>query len=528
MFLVTTEEMRNFDSITINEFGIPGVVLMENAGRSTFRMIEEIFHGKVENVKVVVICGAGNNGGDGYVIARYLINHGAQVSTFLLSPKDKIKGDALINLRVLEKITNEIYELDGISAINSAVEVWNEADLIVDALLGTGLNSEVRTPFKEAISEINRCSGVIVSVDIPSGVNGDTGKIMGKAIIADYTATYQFCKIGMSIYPGLENCGKIEVMDISIPFGAIVENPPKAFLYDSAEDSDYFNLRESPEAHKGVFGHMLVVGGSPGKTGAIAMAASSGARMGCGLVTVAAPASLNPILETKLTEEMTEPLPEDVQGYLGTTSLERILEIADEKSVMVFGPGLSVNEELSRMTRGILSSYTGPMIIDADGLNCLSDHIDLIRDAKAEIIITPHPGEMARLRGCRVKEVQENRIDMARSTATDLGVWVVLKGAATITASPDGQIWVNGSGNPWMASGGQGDVLGGILGALIAQGLEPEDGVPFGVYIHGLAADRIIESRGPGPVLATEILSALPALLGQLGGRDPLKSDTSM
>ncbi len=514
MFLVTAEEMRNFDSEAINEYGIPGVVLMENAGRSTFQMIAEIMDDPVESLRAVVICGPGNNGGDGYVIARYLLNHGARVATFLLSPKEKIQGDALINLTILEKMTNEIYTLDGISAINSAVEVWREADVVVDAILGTGLNSDVRSPFKEAISEINRCQGVIVSVDIPSGVNADNGKIMGKSVIADYTATYGFCKLGMAIYPGLEYCGEVEVIDISIPSKAIAQNGPKRIFYDNVDESDYFNLRESPEAHKGVFGHLLVVGGSPGKTGAIALAGSAGAKMGAGLVTVAGPNSLNNILECKLTEEMSEPLPEELPGYLGMVSLERIMEIADGKSAMVLGPGLSANNDLSNMVKSVLSAFKGPIVLDADGLNCISANTDILKYSQAEIIITPHPGEMARLSSRSVSEVQENRVEIAQTIAQNLGIWVVLKGAATITASPDGRAWINSTGNPWMASGGQGDVLSGMIGSLIAQGLDFEDAIPFGVYIHGLVADDILELRGPAAISATDILTMLPETLG--------------
>jgi NAD(P)H-hydrate epimerase len=524
MFLVTAKEMRDLDSVTINDYGIPGVVLMENAGRSTFQMIAEIFQQMERGLKAVVICGPGNNGGDGYVIARYLINHAAQVSTFLLSPKSKIQGDALTNLRVLEKMTNEIYELEGIGAINTAVEVWREADLVVDAILGTGLDSDVRSPYKEAIGEINRCPGVIVSVDIPSGLNADTGKIMGKSVIADYTATYGFCKIGMAVYPGLEYCGEVEVVDISIPDRALVDNPPGAFLYDSVEDSDYFNIRESPEAHKGVFGHLLVIGGSPGKTGAVAMTAAAAAKMGVGLVTLGAPETLNPILETKLTEEMTEPLPENVPGYLGMNSLERIMDLTEGKSALALGPGLSVNEDISSLVREILGSYTGPLVLDADGLNCIGKDTDIIKNSKAQIALTPHPGEMARLRGLSVKEVQEDRIAIARAMAQELKVWIALKGAATICAGPEGQIWVNSSGNPWMASGGQGDVLSGMLGSLLAQGLEFEDAIPFGVYVHGLIADTIIEERGPGPVTATDALKVLPKILGRLAYGDNMES----
>ncbi|MBM3298561.1 MAG: NAD(P)H-hydrate epimerase, partial [Deltaproteobacteria bacterium] len=306
MYLATAQEMRAFDATAISDYGIPGIVLMENAGRTTFNILRDHFGGDVQGLTVSIVAGPGNNGGDGYVIARYLINHGAVVQTFLLSPREKIKGDALTNLQVLEKMTHDILAVDDAEALEQATGVWLDSDVIVDAILGTGLSAEVRSPYREAILEINRCPGLRLAVDLPSGLEADSGTILGVCVEADITVTYGFPKLGMALYPGVEYCGQVHVVDISIPLPAIEKNPPKAVLCRDLHPTDYLSLRADPQAHKGTFGHLLVVGGSPGKTGAPAMAAMAASRIGAGLVTVCVPASLNPVLEAKLTEEMTE------------------------------------------------------------------------------------------------------------------------------------------------------------------------------------------------------------------------------
>jgi ADP-dependent NAD(P)H-hydrate dehydratase / NAD(P)H-hydrate epimerase len=514
MYLVTAQEMRAFDSISIQDYGIPGVVLMENAGRTTFQILKSHLDQDLEGLKVAVIAGPGNNGGDGYVIARYLINRGAEVDTFLLAAKDKIKGDALINLKVLAKMTDRIYEASDEECLAEAFEVWSQKDVIVDAILGTGLSSEVRSPYREAIDEINRIPALCLAVDLPSGLDADTGRVLGAAVRADITATYGFMKLGMALHPGLDYCGHIEVVDISIPEQAITENAPAARLYQESSCYEYLLLRSDPEAHKGTFGHLLVVGGSVGKTGAPAMVAMAASRTGAGLVTVGVPASLNPILEMKLTEEMTEPLPENLAGYLGEDSADRILEIANGKRCMVLGPGISTAPGVSELVKRLVSEYAGCMVIDADGLNALGSDPDVLKNASCQVVLTPHPGEMGRLMGCTAREVQEDRVGMARKLAVDYGVWVILKGARTITAGPDGRIFVNTTGNPWMSSGGHGDVLSGILGGLLVQGISAEEALPFGVYVHGLAADNVAERTGFAAVLATDVIKELPNALG--------------
>ena len=429
MYLVTAQEMRDFDKAAIDDFGIPGIVLMENAGRSTFHILRKHLGEDIQDLRVAVVAGPGNNGGDGYVIARYLINHGADVQTFLLSPREKIKGDALTNLKTLEKMSAQIVEITDESSFADAACSWQEADLIVDAILGTGLTSDVRSPFSDAILAINESSALRLAVDLPSGLDADTGRILGCAVKADLTATYGFMKLGMAVYPGLEYCGKVEVVDISIPLPAVRKSPPRAILYTVPHASTYFGLRSDPEAHKGVFGHLLIIGGSPGKTGAPAMAARAASRIGAGLVTVGVPASLNPILEAKLTEEMTEPLAESLAGYLGQTSAQRILELAQGKRCMVLGPGLSTADGIVELVGKLVTEYTGWIVIDADGLNALSQDISMLSKANARLVLTPHPGEMGRLIGKSPQVVQQDRTNLARNFALEHKVWLVLKGA---------------------------------------------------------------------------------------------------
>lgn len=528
-YLVAAEEMRAFDAAAINEYGIPGVVLMENAGRTTFQILCAELSKSVHELKAVVVAGPGNNGGDGYVVARYLLNHGAEVHTYLLAPRDKIKGDALTNLAVLEKMTDRIYAVHDQAALKDAASRWFDSDVIVDAILGTGLASDVRSPYREAIDLINETKAFKVAIDIPSGLDSNTGKVLGAAVKADLTVTYGFQKVGTAVYPGVRYCGRVRVVDISIPRAAVERRPPQTILYERADLQAYLDARSNPENHKGSFGHLLVVGGSPGKTGAPTMAARAASTIGAGLVTVAVAASLNPILEAKLTEEMTEPLPETAMaGYLGEESAQRVLELAEGKRCMVVGPGLSNSKDVLKLLERILEGYQGWIVIDADGLNVLAKNLELLEHTRASVVLTPHPGEMARLTGLTVREVQDNRIRAARDTAKRLRAWVILKGARTITASPDGVVFINTTGSPWMASGGQGDVLSGILGGLLVQNIPVDIALPLGVYLHGLAADNVILRRGPSPVLAGDVINELPTTLAELANAEPLTNSSSI
>ncbi len=514
-YLVTANEMRAFDSLSINSVGIPGVVLMENAGRSTFNAVQKHFSSRLEGSKVSVIAGPGNNGGDGFVIARYLINQGAKVKTYLLAPKAKSKGDALINLNVLLAMHGDIEELQSLDSITQAGHKWRESELIIDAILGTGLQSDVRSPFREAISILNECTGFKVAVDIPSGLDSDTGQIKGCAVKSDLTVTYGFRKLGMALYPGRQLCGTIEVIDISIPRSIVEANSPQARLVNNPGLGAYFRKRQDAVAHKGSFGHILVVGGSPGKTGAAVMAARSASRIGAGLVTVAVPKTLNEVLENKLTEEMTAPIACDDDGNWNEHSCGQIIDLTRDKNCIVLGPGLSTSRFAQRIVETILVETSCPLVVDADGLNCLAKNIGIPVNNSDRLFLTPHPGEMSRLVGRPTVDVQGNRLETAKAFALEKKLWLVLKGAATIICSPQGRVFVNGSGSPWMASGGQGDALSGMLGGLLAQGLEPENAVALAVFMHGAIADAIIREQGLRPVLAMDLIERIPDYLAK-------------
>lgn len=515
-YLVTADEMRAFDNATISDVGIPGVVLMENAGRSTFLEIKKSFGSKLKGLKVAVIAGPGNNGGDGYVISRYLMNHDADVRTYLLAPKAKIKGDALINLNVLTTMGGKIYELETPECLSEAFKEWEGCGLIVDAILGTGLQSDVRSPISEAIVKINQCIGFKVSVDIPSGLDSDTGKIRGVAVRADLTLTYGFRKLGMALYPGRNVCGHVEVIDICIPKTLVLERTPTVQYVCSPDFHRYFDLRSDVEAHKGSFGHVLVVGGSPGKTGAAVMAAKAASRIGAGLVTVATPQALNQIFENKLTEEMTAPVHSDNYGYWNGESCKQIIDLMKGKDCVVLGPGLSTSDFASKIVESVLLEAACPIVLDADALNCIAKNPKIMPENHGTLAFTPHPGEMARLTGCLNNRIQADRIETSKTFAIKNRLWLILKGAATVVASPDGKIFVNSSGNPWMASGGQGDALSGILGGLLAQGLSHEIALPMGVFIHGAVADCMVAGTSGRPVLATDLIERLPDYLSTL------------
>jgi NAD(P)H-hydrate epimerase len=515
-YLVTAQEMRAFDDSAINIFGIPGVVLMENAGRATFIEIQKHCKSKLKGLKVAVVAGPGNNGGDGFVIARYLINHGAKVTTYLLAPRNKVRGDALINLRILDLMGASIEEVEDSESLFRVSEFWKECGLIVDAILGTGLQSDVRSPVREAILLINECPGYKVSVDVPSGVNSDSGGIQGFAVNADLTVTYGFRKLGMTVYPGKQVCGNVQVIDISIPKAISERNPPLARYVNYPDINAYFDLRRKPVAHKGTFGHVLVIGGSPGKTGAPVMAARAASRIGAGLVTLAIPEALNQTLENKLTEEMTAPVGSDNRGHWNKDSSRDILELIPGKDCIVIGPGLSTTEFAQEIVEMILLESTCPLVVDADAINCLINKTDILGRARNDTVLTPHPGEMARLTGMPTGKIQADRVTIARTFARNNNLWLTLKGAATVSASPQGEIFVNSSGSPWMASGGQGDALSGILGGLLAQGMEPLSAVPLGVFIHGSIADRMIADNRLRPVSAMDLIDGIPQYLSEL------------
>ncbi len=516
MRLVTSDEMRAFDKKAIEFYGIPGVVLMENAGKATFELLMELVPTICRGAPISVIAGPGSNGGDGYVIARHLQNAGASVRTYLAFPKEKIKGDALINLKILEQMNGGVYELRNEEDLAQAKDFILSAHAVVDAMFGTGLKSGIRDLPARIIELINQSDFLKMAVDIPSGIDSDTGRILGVAVKANVTATFGFVKLGMALYPGRSCCGEIHRMDISIPAVEGDREASKASWRIDPDLSKYSEARKDPEAYKGDYGNVVVIGGSSGLTGAPTMSALAASNVGAGLVTIAVPASINNLVAPRILEQMTYLCEDKGSGYFHPECADNLLQFLDDKNVVILGPGCTTTQSAVDFIKKIIKQYNGILVLDADGLNAVANDTSILKDSSAQIIVTPHPGEMGRLTNLSSKEVQENRIETARSFAAEHGVVVALKGAATITAFKDGKIVINSTGNPWMSSGGQGDALSGIIGGLCAQKIEIEEAVPMAVWLHGYTADRIVRETGPAPVLAGDLIQGLKQTISEL------------
>lgn len=523
MRLVKASEIQEMDRITIQELGIPGAVLMENAARGATRVFLEHFAPPADS-HVVVLCGRGNNGGDGYVMARYLQQAGIRVTVILLSKMNKISGDALINLKVIKQMGLEILEVPDAKRWGTKRRVIRDCDFIIDGILGTGLNSPVKGFYGQVIKYVNSLGKPVMAIDIPSGLNADTGQIMGVAIKAELTATFGFPKVGHLIFPGVDLVGRLVRIDIGIPDSVADQVPMSSVMTDPGDLSHLFAMEEQ-DIHKGNRGHLLVLSGSTGKTGAAALTALGALRAGAGLVTLGVPKSLNPILEAKLTEAMTEPLPETSDGSLSLRAEKEIRALMDGKTALALGPGLSTNPETTGLVRRIVAGSRLPMVIDADGLNALSQDPTSISNCRESAILTPHPGEMARLIGIKTSAIQHDRIGTSIQFVNKYGCHLVLKGARTLIAQPDGKLYVNPTGNPALSSGGAGDVLTGLIGGFLARGWPMAEAAIAGVYLHGMAADYLAEDMGQVGVLAGQLLDVLPELMFSLSrGEWPLES----
>lgn len=513
MKVVTADEMREIDRRAIEEFGVPGVVLMENAGRGAADVVEALVR-EMDAARVLVIAGKGNNGGDGHVVARHLVNRGIDCEILLIGRIKDVKGDAGINLDTAIKMGIEVSEESSdIAVVENHIAL---ADIVVDGLLGTGLAKEVSGFYLEVIDAINASELPVVSLDVPSGLDATTGRPLGLAVEADVTVTFCLPKAGTVIHPGADYVGQLEVADIGAPYELLENRGKKTSLILKSHIEEIILPREA-DSHKGTYGHLLVIAGSAGKSGAAVMAGKSAMRSGAGLVTVAAPSSINNILETNLTEVMTEPLAELDGGFLGTSAVKKGLSLLEVKSALVLGPGLSRQEETGNFVRAIMEKFAVPAVLDADALWHLSAYTGLIKNSSAPLILTPHPGEMATLLGISSKEVQQDRLNIARAFAGKFGCYLVLKGARTLVATPEEDLYINMTGNPGMATAGTGDVLVGIIGSLLAQGYSALESALAGVYIHGEAGDRVAEEKGEVGLIATDIIERLPEVFKELG-----------
>jgi len=518
MIVVTAEQMREMDRLTIQKFGVPSLALMERAGEAIAQAILKSFS---RNAKqgVLIVAGKGNNGGDGFVVARLLKKKRIPCEVALLARQDDLSADAAHNMRVFLKLKGKVSEISA-GNLDSLSQRISKNGLIVDGILGTGVKNEVRGLFADAITLFNASGLPIVAIDIPSGLDTDNGKPLGVAVQAEMTVALGFPKLGEVIYPGLKFIGELAIADIGIAEEAIAEVAPKTELLDRETIRGLVPRRE-PDTHKGTYGHLLVVAGSRGKTGAAILACRAAMRSGAGLVTLAAPRSLNNIFASSLVEVMTEPLRDNDTEEMTSLSDEDWRRLLERKSALIFGPGIGVNATTQNSLRWLLRNLAMPWVIDADGLNNLALDIDRLRHAKRPPVLTPHPGEMARLIGKSTAAVNADRVEVARSFAVANHCHLVLKGARTVIATAEGRVFINPTGNPGMASGGMGDVLAGILGALLGQGLSPQDAMNLGVYLHGFVADRVADDNGEIGLIASDIIQGLPAGLSALAARRP-------
>jgi NAD(P)H-hydrate epimerase len=513
MKLLTAEQMREVDRQAIELIGLPGVVLMESAGRAAAEIIDARF-AELRPGPLLVLAGPGNNGGDGYVVARHLLNRCWQVVTLVLAPVQKITGDASTHLQALQNSGGHVHFADDSKTLATLL-ASHPARLLVDALLGTGLTAEVRGVVAEGIDWIDGSALPVIALDLPSGIDASTGKVLGRAVRADLTVTFVCPKLGHALYPGAAMVGELVTADIGIPRILLDQTAASHRLIDADEARRLLPPRPVT-GHKGTFGHLLVIAGSLGKSGAAALTAAAGVRAGAGLVSAACPASIQEVLAIKLTEVMTEPLP-DCDGQLTAEARSAVEALYPGKDSMVLGPGLGGGEGVRALVCELLRNCILPLVLDADGLNAIAADPDILKERQGSpAVLTPHPGEMARLTGRTVSQIEADRIGVARAIARRYRVVLVLKGSRTIIALPDGQIRINSTGHQGLASGGTGDVLTGLIGGLLAQGLTPEDAATLGVFLHGLAADRLRPRMGDAGMTATDLLNELPAARHQL------------
>jgi NAD(P)H-hydrate epimerase len=488
---------------------------MESAGVGTVRFIERVV-GPLGGRRITVVCGKGNNGGDGFVIARDLRSRGASVGVYLAGHRDDVSGDARANLERLGR--ESVVELTEGRSVGELVQAMAESDLVVDAVFGTGFEGVPRGLSGTVIGQINLCGRPVLSVDVPSGLNATTGVAEGECVCATWTCTMGLPKKGFYLLPGKTLVGEIHVVDIGVPSSVVEAMGLKENVLTADEAAALLPERPA-EAHKGTFGKIVVIAGSVGYTGAAALSAESALRSGAGLVTLGVPESLNDILEAKLTEVITRPLPETGARALSAEALPAVRQLLAAADAVAVGPGLSRKPGTQELVRAIVSEIDVPCVVDADGLSALSPEAVGARAGGAPLVLTPHPGEMSRLIGRAVGDIQKRREETAAEAARAARATVLLKGAATVIADADGEVYINPTGNSGLASGGTGDVLTGVVAALLARGLSGMEAAALGAYVHGAAGDAAAADIGETSMVAGDVLGRLHVVFRGLTAR---------
>jgi NAD(P)H-hydrate epimerase len=507
MRVLNAAQMREADRVTIEEIGISSLVLMECAGRQVVSAIQQTFS-DLAFLRVAVLCGPGNNGGDGFVVARTLLQTGYEASVFLIGPVSDVRGDARVNLDILGRLGQTVVEVTNEQEWDLHFSDIATCDLVVDAMFGTGLKRPLAGLLETIVKDLNASDLPVVAIDLPSGLSADTADFIGEAVEAELTVTFAAPKLPHMLPPGEMHCGEVVIADIGIPHDVVdALDGPRLEVITNGEVLVRLEPRE-PDTHKGDYGRVVIVAGSVGKSGAAHLAGMAALRSGAGLVTIATPASVAPIVAAMAPEYMTLPLEEQDGAIDAEKALDAVLDL--QADVIAVGPGFGTGPAQQAFVFGLLARSGVPLVLDADALNICAKEPDRLRGRDGlEIAITPHPGEMARLTGLSTDDVQQERVETARKFATERGVYVVLKGHRTLVATPDGRVAINRTGNPGMATGGTGDVLTGVIAAWMAQLLDPEAACRAGVYLHGRAGDLASADVGQPALTARDVVDHL-------------------
>jgi len=500
MKVSTVEQMRNLDREAIEKCKIPDTILMENAGQAVYFVIHSEFG--IKGKCFIIFCGTGNNGGDGFVVARKLHSNGGIVKVFLFGDSKKLTGCAKDNFDIISTLPIHIERLTSMEQVTPEVA---GCDAIVDAIFGTGLMRSVEGIYGEVIELINESGKTVVSVDIPSGVNGDNGQVMGWAVRADYTVTFGLPKLGNLLYPGFELCGKLYVTHISFPPTLYNTNSIKVGTNDPLPIPE-----RGEDTHKGSYGKVLFIAGSSNYLGAPYFSALSFLKAGGGLSYLASPESITNFLANKGSEIVFAPQRETEKGSLSLSAKGSLLKFSEGVDMVIMGPGLSLHEETQELVRELVPEIKKPLVIDGDGITAISKNIDLIKKRKEPTILTPHLGEMSRITKTDITEINTDKVPLLTKACKELSAIIILKGAHTLIGFPDDHTYINMSGNPGMATAGSGDVLVGTIAAMLGLGFSIEEGTRMGVFMHGLAGDLAMRDMGEDGIIAGDIMGYLP------------------
>ncbi|MDF2563985.1 MAG: ADP/ATP-dependent (S)-NAD(P)H-hydrate dehydratase [Massilibacillus sp.] len=508
MKIATAQQMRKIDQQTVHQYGVPEIALMENAGSEVSKAVAQVLK-SISGKKVCIFAGKGNNGGDGFVSARHLINQKAKIKVFIIGDIEHMKASAKINLDILKNMGIDILYVENDRDWDKVKIALAFSDCFVDALLGTGFHGALRPEMEKIINMINGMGKPIVAVDIPSGVEADTGCVRTTAIQATTTVSFGLPKMGLFLYPGAAHTGEVLVADIGIPNVLLTDGNIKQNIINTSMVKSLI-VKRPADVHKGNCGRVLIVAGSNGLTGAAVLAASAALRSGAGIVTLAVAQSLQEVVETKLTEVMTYPLAEKKAGVIGVTALPELLNLAQKYDVVAIGPGIGRDADTFELVCEFIKQIDKQVIIDADAIQAFCGKGKELSASKMIPVLTPHLGEFSNLVGVSIEDVKSDIIGIARKAAEEFNSIIVLKSARTVVAYPDGNVYINIRGNAGMATAGSGDVLTGIISGLFAQGLLSYSAAVAGVFLHSFAGDLAAQSGMVG-LIASDIMQALPA-----------------